>query len=97
MYSYGLGIGIVAAHGVRKEADIGLRAIDARHLFRSGTINVGVPRDRAMSRYALHLIRLFAPEVSGRYCAGFGSVNVQQLPASRHPPSAAAFRPRSRR
>lgn len=60
----GLGIAILAhvAHDPAEDPD--LRALDARHLFPSSVVHVGVRRGGALGRHAAHLISLFAPQLS---------------------------------
>jgi LysR family cys regulon transcriptional activator len=67
----GLGIGIVAHTAYDQQRDNGLCAIDARELFRSNMIHIGIRRESHLSRHALNLIRLFAPQLV-KHLAPFG-------------------------
>lgn len=60
----GLGIAIVAnhAHDARQDAD--LRLIEARHLFDSSPIYLGMRRNTYLPKYMLYFIELFAPHLS---------------------------------
>ena len=59
----GLGIGIVGHTAYDADHDTGLRAIDVRHLFKSSTAYVAIPRMGTLSVHALKLIELFSPQV----------------------------------
>ena len=59
----GLGVAIVAHPAYDKEQDRGLRAIDARHLFPSSMVHVGMRRHAHLSRHARYFIDLFAPRL----------------------------------
>jgi LysR family cys regulon transcriptional activator len=60
----GLGVAIVAHTAFEPQQDHGLRAIDARHLFPSIVVSLGVNRERSLSAHALRLARLLAPGVA---------------------------------
>jgi len=66
----GLGVAIVAALAYDPRADTGLCAIDARHLFQSNTIYVGIRKHTYVRGVALEFIRLFAPSVTREQVAG---------------------------
>ena len=66
----GLGIGIISAAAYDAKADKGLRAFDASHLFEPRTVQIGVRKGAHMSRHALRLIELFAPQVCRRITDG---------------------------
>jgi LysR family cys regulon transcriptional activator len=59
-----LGIGIVATMAYDAEADRGLRAVDAAHLFESATTRIGVRRNAYLRGYAYAFIELFAPHLT---------------------------------
>lgn len=59
----GLGLGIVAHIAYDPDRDGDLRALDARHLFASTLVQLGVRRGEPLSSHALHLIGLFAPRL----------------------------------
>lgn len=59
-----LGIAIVAALAYEPKADVDLRPIDARHLFESNKIYVGIQKHALMRDYACDFIRLFAPALT---------------------------------
>ncbi|MBI3044438.1 MAG: LysR family transcriptional regulator [Betaproteobacteria bacterium] len=60
----GLGVAIVAALAYEARTDRDLRAIDARHLFESNKIFVGVQEHTYLRGYALDFIQLFAPTMT---------------------------------
>jgi LysR family cys regulon transcriptional activator len=60
----GLGVGILAKMAFEPERDIGLRAIDASHLFESSTTRVGLRRGEYLRGYVYAFIELFAPHVT---------------------------------
>lgn len=60
----GLGIAIIAALAYDPKEDKELRAIDARHLFESNKIYIGVQKHAFLRQYAFDFIRLFAPEMT---------------------------------
>jgi LysR family cys regulon transcriptional activator len=62
----GLGIGIISAAAYDSKTDKGLRAFDASHLFEPRTVHIGVRKGAHLSRHALRLIELFAPQVHKR-------------------------------
>lgn len=61
----GLGIAIIASLAYAPSEDRDLCAIDVRHLFESGTINLGVKRGGYLTQYVRDFIEIFAPGVSG--------------------------------
>ena len=60
----GLGIGLMAAMAFDAEADLGLRAMDAAHLFESSTTRIGLRKDAWLRGYAYVFIELFAPHLT---------------------------------
>lgn len=60
----GLGIGIMANTAFDMRSDRGLRAIDARHLFESNPVYIGLRRNVHLPKYMLHFIELYAPHLS---------------------------------
>jgi LysR family cys regulon transcriptional activator len=60
----GLGIAIIAALAYDPKEDRGLKAVDARHLFESNKIYVGIRRGAYLRRYALDFIGMFAPQIT---------------------------------
>ncbi len=60
----GLGIGIVAAVAYDAARDVGLRALDAGHLFRSNTTRVGIRRGAFLRGFSYAFIELFAPHLT---------------------------------
>jgi LysR family transcriptional regulator, cys regulon transcriptional activator len=65
----GLGVAIVADAAFDETRDSGLRAIDARHLFPSNGVFVGLRKGATPATYAAHLIRLFAPHLDWKAIA----------------------------
>jgi LysR family cys regulon transcriptional activator len=59
----GFGIGLVADTAFDRTQDVGLRMIDARHLFNSTTVHLGIRRGGELSRYAKHLIQTLTPKL----------------------------------
>ena len=59
----GLGVAIMAGLAFDPKEDTGLAAIDARHLFASNKIYVGVQRQAQLRDYALDFISLFSPGI----------------------------------
>ena len=59
----GVGIGIMAVAGYDKKRDPRLRVIDARHIFKSSSVQVGVRRDGRLPPHTLRFLELFAPGV----------------------------------
>jgi LysR family cys regulon transcriptional activator len=57
----GLGVGIIAAMAFDPARDRGLRAIDARHLFRTNTTRVAIRRGAYLRGFAYDFIERFAP------------------------------------
>ena len=60
----GLGIGIVAMMAYEPKRDIGLRAIDASHLFESSTTRIGIRRNNYLRGYVYDFIEMFAPHLT---------------------------------
>jgi LysR family cys regulon transcriptional activator len=59
----GLGIGIIANMAFEPERDLGLRIIDASHLFDSSTTKIGMRKDAYLRGFAYTFIELFAPHL----------------------------------
>ena len=59
-----LGVAIVADSAFDPRRDQGLRAIDARHLFPSSAITIGMNNERPPNVHALSLVELLAPSRS---------------------------------
>lgn len=59
----GLGIAILANRGYNRRADRGLRAIDARHLFKSTVLHIGLRRNVYLTKHLIAFIELFAPHL----------------------------------
>ncbi|MBI3069195.1 MAG: LysR family transcriptional regulator [Betaproteobacteria bacterium] len=59
----GVGIAIVAHTAYDRRQDSGLRAIDARHLFESSTVHIGLRRNAYLSNHMMHFIELVAPRL----------------------------------
>jgi LysR family transcriptional regulator, cys regulon transcriptional activator len=59
----GLGVGIIATMAFDAKRDVGLRAIDASHLFESSTTRIGLRRGAYLRRYVYDFIELFAPNI----------------------------------
>jgi LysR family cys regulon transcriptional activator len=59
----GLGVGIMAAMAFNARRDIGLKALDASHLFESSTTRLGIKRGAYLRRYAYEFIELFVPHL----------------------------------
>lgn len=60
----GLGIGIIASMAYEPVRDVGLRAIDASHLFESSTTKIGLRKDAYLRGFAYTFIELFAPHLT---------------------------------
>jgi LysR family cys regulon transcriptional activator len=60
----GLGIAIVAGLAYDAKEDQELRAIDARHLFESNKIYIGIQQHAYLRQYAFDFISLFAPAMT---------------------------------
>jgi LysR family cys regulon transcriptional activator len=60
----GLGVAIVAGLAYNAKEDRELRAIDARHLFESNKIFIGIQKHTYVRSYALDFIRLFVPTMT---------------------------------
>jgi len=59
-----LGVAIVADSAFDPRRDKGLRAIDARHLFPSTAITIGMNNERPLNVHALRLVDLLAPRLA---------------------------------
>jgi LysR family cys regulon transcriptional activator len=57
----GLGVGIIAAMAFNPKRDIGLRLIDAAHLFEANTSLIAVRRGSYLRNYAYRFIELCSP------------------------------------
>jgi LysR family cys regulon transcriptional activator len=62
--SLGLGVGIIASMAFEPARDIGLRAIDASHLFEPSTTKIGLRKDAYLRGFAYTFIELFAPHLT---------------------------------
>ena len=62
----GLGIAILADSAFDPKLDKGLRAIDARHLFPSTKVHIGLRRDAPIGAHAQRFIELVSPELGRR-------------------------------
>lgn len=60
----GLGIGLVAKMAYDPVRDVNLRAIDAGHLFKPSTTNIGIRRGSYLRGYTYDFIELFAPHLT---------------------------------
>ncbi|MBI3068352.1 MAG: HTH-type transcriptional regulator CysB [Betaproteobacteria bacterium] len=60
----GLGVGILAKMAFDPARDLGLRLIDASHLFEPSTTRIGIRRNAYMRGYAFDFIELFAPHLN---------------------------------
>lgn len=60
----GLGIAIVAGLAYEPKEDRELRALDARHLFESNKIYVGIQKHAYLRGYAFDFISLFSPQIT---------------------------------
>jgi len=60
----GLGVAIVADTVFDKLRDRTLRMIDARHLFETNPVYIGLRRKVHLPNYMLHFIELYAPHLS---------------------------------
>jgi LysR family cys regulon transcriptional activator len=65
----GLGIAILADSAFEPHRDEGLRAIDARHLFPSSVITVGLNEERPLNNHALSLIELLDADLKSKLVA----------------------------
>jgi LysR family cys regulon transcriptional activator len=59
----GLGIGILAKMAFDPARDLGLRLIDAGHLFDASTTRIGIRRNAYLRGYVYEFIELFAPHL----------------------------------
>ncbi len=60
----GLGVGVIAAMAFDAERDRGLRAVEARHLFRTNTTRVAVRRGVYLRGFVYDFIQRFAPHLT---------------------------------
>jgi LysR family cys regulon transcriptional activator len=60
----GLGVGVIAAMAFDAQRDRGLRAIDARHLFRTNTTRIAVRRGAYLRGFVYDFIQRFAPHLT---------------------------------
>lgn len=60
----GFGIAVVGALAYHPSEDQGLSAIDARHLFESSKIYIGIQKHTYVRRYVLDFIKLFEPSMT---------------------------------
>ncbi|HJW26001.1 MAG TPA: CysB family HTH-type transcriptional regulator [Rhodocyclaceae bacterium] len=62
--SLGLGLGIISALAFDPQRDVGLKALEAGHLFESNTTRLALRRGTYLRRYEYDFISLFAPHLS---------------------------------
>ncbi len=60
----GLGVGVVAMMAYEPKRDLGLRAIDASHLFEASTTRIGIRRNSYLRGYVYDFIEMFAPHLT---------------------------------
>ena len=60
----GLGVGILAKMAFDPSRDLGLRLIDASHLFEPSMTRIGLRRDAYLRRYVYDFIELFSPHLT---------------------------------
>jgi LysR family cys regulon transcriptional activator len=60
----GLGVGVIAAMAFDARRDRGLRAVDARHLFRTNTTRIAVRRGGYLRGFVYDFIQQFAPHLT---------------------------------
>ncbi len=60
----GMGVGIIASMAFDPARDLGLRALDARHLFENSTTRIGIRRGAFLRQYTYDFIALFAPHLN---------------------------------
>lgn len=60
----GLGIGIVAMMAYDPKRDIGLRALDASHLFEASVTRIGIRRNSYLRGYVYEFMEMFAPHLT---------------------------------
>jgi len=60
----GMGVGIIAAMAYDEKVDLGLRALDASHLFESSTTRIGIRQNDYLRGYTYAFIELFAPHLT---------------------------------
>jgi LysR family cys regulon transcriptional activator len=61
---HGMGVAIVASLAYDPKEDRALRAIDAKHLFESNKIYVGIRKQSYLRGYVFRFIRLFSPKLT---------------------------------
>jgi len=82
----GLGIAIMADSAFEPKRDEGLCAIDARHLFPSSVINIGINKERPLNQHALRFLEMLDPScrAGGKVAtSGKKSPSVRALPQER--------------
>lgn len=62
----GLGVGILAKMAFDPARDLGLRLIDASHLFEPSTTRIGIRRNTYLRGYVYDFIEMFAPHLTRR-------------------------------
>jgi LysR family cys regulon transcriptional activator len=81
--SLGLGLGIIASMAYDPARDVGLQAVDVRHLFGTNTTRIGLRRGTYMRQYEYDFIELFASQLSKKAVdmalAGTGTDDEYQL------------------
>lgn len=75
----GLGVGIIAPMAVGCDDLDDLQVIDAKGLFPSVTTWIGMPRDRALRRFMLEFIGLFAPQWPRDYVEQAATASSQNI------------------
>jgi LysR family cys regulon transcriptional activator len=60
----GLGVGIVAMMAYDPKRDVGLRALDASHLFESSTTRIGIRKNSYLRGYMYDFMEMFAPHLT---------------------------------
>ncbi|MGB5165140.1 MAG: LysR substrate-binding domain-containing protein [Woeseiaceae bacterium] len=75
----GMGVGVVAPMALLKEDLEDLHVISAKGLFPTVTTWIGAPRDRALRRYMLDFISLFAPHWPEEFVSEATTAESQQV------------------
>jgi len=60
----GMGVGIVASIALDEERDLGLRILDAGHLFAVNVTRLGLRKGAWLRGYAYNFVELFAPTLT---------------------------------
>jgi LysR family cys regulon transcriptional activator len=60
----GLGVGILAKMAFDPSRDLGLRLVDASHLFEPSTTRIGLRRNAYLRSYVYDFIEMFAPQLT---------------------------------